>query len=157
MLKNALISECGKYRYWLHRSWDDKKKTCMFIMLNPSTADDKQDDPTIRRCINYAKKFGYGSLYVTNLFSYRATKQSDLKKAEDPVGKENDNILLAIAKKADKIIAAWGSTGKLMNRSGIIKNLLNSNGHVIFCLNITKNKEPSHPLYLKKNLELIEL
>ena len=112
MKRNAYISSCKKYRYWLHRSWDEKKKSCSFIMLNPSTADDKVDDPTIRRCIGYAQKFGFGSMYVINLFAYRTPYKNVLKKASNPVGPENDKFIENIAKKSEAVIAAWGNEGR---------------------------------------------
>lgn len=157
MIRDALISDCGKYRYSLYRFWDNTKKACMFIMLNPSTADDKEDDPTIQKCIRFAKSLGYGSLYVTNLFAYRATDKSVIKKVTNPIGIDNDKYILELAKKADKIIGAWGNSGKYLNRSNHVKKLLKDNSFKLFCLHITKKGEPSHPLYLKNNLKLIQL
>jgi hypothetical protein len=152
MEKDALISDCQKYRYWLSRCWDKNKKSCLFIMLNPSTADDKIDDPTIKKCVFYAKKFGYGSMFVVNLFAYRATDRSILKKAEEPVGKNNDKIILQFAEKADSIITGWGNDGKYLNRSENIVKLLESRGHKLFCLKLNKSKEPCHPLYVKNSV-----
>ena len=93
MKKGATISECGLYRYSLTRVWDDVLPMCIFVMLNPSTADADIDDPTIRRCINFAKREGCGSLMVVNLFAYRATSPADMKAAVDPIGSGNPTTL----------------------------------------------------------------
>ena len=84
--RRAIVSACGKYRYRLSRMWDSKKPCVLFIMLNPSTADHEKDDNTIRRCISFAKSWGYGGLYVGNLFPYRATKPEELLTVKDPFG-----------------------------------------------------------------------
>jgi len=157
MDKSAYISKCKKYRYWLYRSWDKNKKICAFIMLNPSTADGKVDDPTIRKCIMYAERLGYGSLYVVNLFAFRATNKKEIMKVDNPVGPENDKNILEIAKKSNIIIAAWGEYGKYLDRSSVVLNELYRKGYKVFCLKLTKCNEPYHPLYLKKDLSLISL
>ena len=97
--KNAIFSDCRKYRYVLSRTWNDKKKTILFIGLNPSTADEKIDDPTIRRCINYAQNWGYGSLLMVNLFAYRATIPTELKNVKNPIGNDNDILYYRTFKK----------------------------------------------------------
>ena len=101
--KSATFSNCRKYRYALSRSWDEKKKIVLFIGLNPSTADEKKDDPTIRRCINYAQSWGFGGLQVANLFAYRATKPTKLRYVENPVGDDNDQQLIKLSKMAEKM------------------------------------------------------
>lgn len=154
MKKGAYISSCKKYRYQLYRSWDPKKKLCSFIMLNPSTADDKIDDPTIRRCIGYAKKFGFGSMYVINLFAYRTPNKNILKEINDPIGPENDKIVEEIANKSDIIILAQGNDGKYKNRSKEILNKLSKNRYKIYCLKLSKLNEPCHPLYLRYDIPL---
>lgn len=93
MDKGAIISGCGKYRYSLWRTWDKKLPKVMFIMLNPSTADAYEDDPTIRRCINFAKSWGYGGIVVGNLFAYRATNPKKLILIDDPSGSANHHYL----------------------------------------------------------------
>ena len=114
--KNATISDCRKYRYSLSRTWDDKKNTVLFIALNPSTANERNDDPTIRKCINYANKWGYGSLLVANLFAYRTTKPTKLRYVKNPVGNDNDQHIMDLSKNASLIVAAWGNEGSLFNR-----------------------------------------
>ena len=94
MRTNAILSEDRKYRYVLLREWDSQLPKIMFIGLNPSTADENQDDPTIRRCIAFAKSFDYGGFYMLNLFAYRSTSPSKLREVDDPIGEDNDNFLL---------------------------------------------------------------
>lgn len=122
--------------------------TCLFIMLNPSTADEVKDDPTIRRCIGFANAWGYGILEICNLFAWRATRPNDLKAAEDPVGPENDRYILEAAGRAEKIVAAWGNHGQHFGRSVEARALLR--GHNIECLGVTQLGEPKHPLYVLK-------
>src|SRR5438309_1547537 len=93
MKYSATISNCQQYRYRLSRCWDESLPACMFIMLNPSTADAKVDDRTIKRCMAYARAWGYGKLYVGNLFAFRATKPKNMKAASDPVGPNNHHHL----------------------------------------------------------------
>ncbi|MDG1869471.1 MAG: DUF1643 domain-containing protein [Candidatus Thioglobus sp.] len=150
--KNAIFSDCRKYRYALSRTWNGKKKTILFIGLNPSTADEKIDDPTIRRCINYAQNWGYGSLLMVNLFAYRATLPSELKNVKNPIGNDNDLHILELSKKADLTVAAWGNEGFLLNRDKVVKKLIPN----LMCLKINKSGQPSHPLYQKKDLKLIK-
>ena len=150
--KNATFSDCQKYRYALSRTWNGKKKTILFIGLNPSTANEKIDDPTIRRCINYAQNWGYGSLLMVNLFAYRATLPSELKNVKNPIGNDNDLQIIEHSKKADIAVAAWGNEGTLLNRDKEVKKILPN----LMCLKINKSGQPSHPLYQKKDLKLIK-
>ena len=150
--KNAIFSDCRKYRYALSRTWNGKKKTILFIGLNPSTANEKIDDPTIRRCINYAQNWGYGSLLMVNLFAYRATLPTELKNAKNPIGNDNDLHIIELSKKADIAVAAWGNEGNLLNRDKEVKKILPN----LMCLKINKSGQPAHPLYQKKDLKLIK-
>ena len=150
--KNATFSDCRKYRYALSRTWNGKKKTILFIGLNPSTANEKIDDPTIRRCINYAQNWGYGSLLMVNLFAYRATMPSELKNVKNPIGNDNDLHIIELSKKADLAVAAWGNEGTLLNRDKEVKKLIPN----LMCLKINKSGQPAHPLYQKKDLKLIK-
>ena len=149
--KSATFSNCRKYRYALSRSWDDKKKIVLFIGLNPSTADEKKDDPTIRRCINYAQSWGFGGLQVANLFAYRATKPTKLRYVENPVGDDNDQQLIKLSRMADLTVAAWGNEGALINRDKQVIKLIPN----LMCLKINKSGQPAHPLYQKKDIEYI--
>ncbi len=145
----AIFSTCRNYRYALWRNWEDLKPYVMIIGLNPSTADEKENDPTIVRCIKFAKSWGYGGVCVTNLFAYCATVPSDMKASNDPIGKENDEWLYKLANEADIVVAAWGNDGSYLNRSSeILGKLLN-----LHCIKMNKSGEPAHPLYLKADLK----
>ena len=148
MKKGAELSPCRRYRYALWRIWDDSKPTVMFIGLNPSTADETVDDPTLIRCIKFAKAWGYGGVYTANLFAYRATQPKDLLKRKRVVGKDNDYWLQQLAHKTELIIAAWGNDGQYQNRSEKVKQQIQP----LHYLKMNKSGEPAHPLYLKANL-----
>ncbi len=115
----------------------------MFIGLNPSTADENTDDPTLTRCINFAKKWGYGGVRTANLFAFRATDPVVMKAAKDPVGPDNNKWLKKLAQETDLTIAAWGNDGSFLGRSEQVKALLPN----LHCLKINKSGEPAHPLY----------
>jgi hypothetical protein len=128
----------------------------MFVMLNPSTADADVDDPTIRRCIGYAKAWGCGGLWVGNLFAFRATNPRGLLEVEDPVGPHNDDYLLGMAYRSDLVVAAWGANAgrpQLMGRAEHVTDFLTSRGKALCVLRWLKCKQPSHPLYLPKGLQ----
>ncbi|MEZ9153267.1 DUF1643 domain-containing protein [Vibrio sp. F13] len=152
MKKTARLSDCSTYRYELWRTWDESKPYAMFIGLNPSTADETEDDPTIRRCINLAKSWGYGGLCMANLFAYRATQPEDMKRATNPIGDENDETLTRLSKSAGVIVGAWGNDGVFLNRSEDVRALVPE----INVLKVNKSGEPAHPLYLKSTLTPIE-
>lgn len=121
----------------------------MIIGLNPSTADEVEDDPTLIRCINFAKSWGYGGVCMTNLFAYRATDPNDMKAAADPVGASNNRWLTRLAKEAGIVVAAWGNDGSYLNRASQIKNKISN----LYCLKMNKSGEPAHPLYLRAELK----
>ena len=149
--KSAVFSSCRKYRYSLTRFWNSADGYVLFIGLNPSIADEMVDDPTLKRCINFAKDWGYGGLIMVNLFAYMATYPSELKKATLPIGKENNKHILNGYQKSQLTVIAWGNDGYLLGRDkevlAIIENPM--------CLNINKSGQPAHPLYQKKSQELI--
>lgn len=151
MIKGAELSPCRRYRYALWRIWDESKPAVMFIGLNPSTADETTDDPTLIRCINFAKSWGYGGVYTANLFAYRATQPKELLKRKRVVGKDNNDWLQTLANKSDIIIAAWGNDGKYQNRAQRVKELIRP----LHYLKMNKSGEPAHPLYLKADLKPI--
>ncbi|MDE1239813.1 DUF1643 domain-containing protein [Vibrio aestuarianus] len=152
MKKTAKLSDCRTYRYELWRIWDESKPYAMFIGLNPSTADETEDDPTIRRCINFAKSWGYGGLCMANLFAYRATQPEDMKRASDPIGDKNDETLILLAQNAGVIVGAWGNDGVFLNRSEDVRALISE----LSVLKVNKSGEPAHPLYLKSTLTPIK-
>ncbi len=151
-ISDAVISDCGKYRYSLSRIWEKEKGIITFICLNPSTADAKKDDPTIRRCIGYSKDWGYGGFYMANLFAFRATDPKIMKQSDSPIGPLNNNHLLNLKNKSSIIIAAWGTNGNYRGRD---KEVLELMGNDLYCLEKSQKGHPKHPLYLKKDLKPI--
>lgn len=145
--RRTVFSIDRRYRYALWRDWGGEGYA-MFVGLNPSTADETLDDPTIRRCVAYAKSWGYGALCMTNLFAFRATDPKDMLAATDPVGAENDATLLDLAERASVVVAAWGTHGTHLGRAQTVRNMLPS----LHYLKLTKDGHPGHPLYLKKEL-----
>lgn len=152
--RSAVISDDGLYRYELRRTWHVGRPDCVFIMLNPSTADATEDDPTIRRCVDFARRWECGRLIVVNLFAFRATKPVDLFKATDPVGPENEDYVRRAVDHADyhggKIICAWGSHGEHMEQDRTVLGWIEAEcKNPPMALSVTKSKQPGHPLYLK--------
>lgn len=123
----------------------------MVIGLNPSTADERNDDPTIRRCKAFAKSWGYGALCMTNLFAFRATQPEDMKKAVDPAGPECGKWLCDIAKGAGMILAAWGKHGSFIGRDRNVLSALKAIGKPVYCLGKNSDGSPKHPLYIAAN------
>lgn len=142
---SALLSRSRVYRYQLWRKWGDGDRYVNFICLNPSTADETSDDPTIRKCVKYAKTWGYDALCMTNLFACRATDPRAMKAAIDPIGFGNNRHLLRVADKASLIVCAWGRDGVHRHRSASVRTLLKR--FDLHYLRITLD-EPWHPLYL---------
>ena len=105
----------GQYRYLLWRYWGEAKRL-VWVLLNPSTADARQDDPTIRRCVGFAKGWGYDGIQVVNLFAYRATDPRELKAVVDPVGPRNDEFIERAARGHEMVVVAWGANGGLHGR-----------------------------------------
>ena len=146
---DATFSPCRQYRYSLWRHWGDPVGGyAMFVGLNPSTADETMDDPTIRRCIGFAKAWGYAGLCMTNLFAFRATQPADMKAAADPIGPDNNQTLLRMAQGAGVIVAAWGVDGAHLGRGDVVRGMLPN----LHFLKLTQAGHPSHPLYLLKTL-----
>jgi len=148
----AIFSECRTWRYSLWRIWpllSDRR--LVFIGLNPSTADEVDNDPTIRRCIGFAWRHGYGGVVMLNLFAFRATRPRDMKRAIDPVGPHNDCIIKLYIDKRHDIVAAWGQNGSYKNRDKAVMEMIPE----LFCLGLTKEDRPRHPLYLKNDTRLM--
>ena len=146
--KTAIFSPCRTYRYSLSRIWITAKPFVLFVCLNPSTADENTDDPTIRRCIRYADSWGYGGMVMCNLYAYRSTDPKILTNIPDPVGPDNDKYLSLNSMQADKTILAWGTNAREDRVITAMKILTNRH-----YLKLTKDGCPGHPLYLKKNLK----
>jgi len=149
----AVFSSCRRWRTLLWRRWDEKKPAANFLMLNPSTADEEQLDPSCTRARNYAEKWGYGGLIVTNLFGWRATFPKDLLLVKNPVGRGNDAAILQAAREAGIVVCAWGNHGAHEGRSEKVVRLLRNSGVHLFLLKKNGGGEPAHPLYLPGKLE----
>lgn len=167
MNRSAVLSECGLYRYRLDRDWRTpmdrelnalSKGAVLFVMLNPSTADAREDDPTIRRCIDFAKRWGHDRLIVCNVFAYRATDPKALGGTYHPVGGENAAHLEAAAREADRIVVAWGASGSKLSRWDSAQlqavTALRTAGALYSIGAPTKDGHPRHPLYLKADESL---
>jgi hypothetical protein len=152
---DAIFDSTGQYRYSLTRVWNSNKEKVVFICLNPSTADGENDDPTLKRCIDFAKRWHnekYGSLEMVNLFSYRATDFDMLRDVENPVGSENDDYIVKAVRSASLVVVAWGEKGIYRNRHKEVLELLSNENIDVHCLEILKCNQPKHPLYAKKEL-----
>lgn len=137
-----------RYRYTLCRRWKPGERYVQFIGLNPSTADETLDDPTIRRLIGFAKQLEFPALCMTNLFAFRATDPRDMQVAKDPVGPDNDAVLEQVARNAALIICCWGNGGTFLGRSSSVARMLRSAQCALNCFGTTKSGAPRHPLYL---------
>lgn len=147
LTSDAVISPCGHYRYLLRRELRHAGEgACLFVMLNPSTADATHDDRTIRRCMGFARDWGYRWLHVVNLFAWRATAPEDMFSAEDPIGPENNRYLNNVATGADLIICAWGKSGSYRGRALEVMPLFARSKLHVLALN--KDGSPKHPLYV---------
>ena len=151
MNSTATLSLCRTYRYSLTREWGSGLAV-LFIGLNPSTADETLDDRTIRRCIAFARDWGYARLHMANLFAFRATEPRDMKNASDPIGPENDQHLLALADDSILTVAAWGVHGTFGDRHSAVRKMLPR----LHYLRLTKDGHPGHPLYLPRTLKPVE-
>lgn len=146
----AKYSDCERYRYVLTRVWNDKIGRVMFIGLNPSTANEIKNDPTVTRMVNFSKKWGFGSITVCNIFAFRSTFPKHMKNEKDPVGLQNDELIKKELKNVKLVVAAWGNHGKFLNRNKEVLKYLKNFYHFGF----TKLNEPRHVLYLRNNADL---
>lgn len=162
MKRETIFSSDRKYRYTLWRSWagngdffkmdvknGQQPSYVQFVGLNPSTADETKDDPTIRRCIGFAKSWGYGAMCMTNIFAFRATDPNVMKREQDPVGMGNDTHILNCANAAGIIVAGWGNHGEHNDRSNWVKKMFFDCGLKLHHLGLTSTNQPKHPLYLR--------
>jgi len=144
----AVYSDCERYRYLLTRVWDKGGRTALFVMLNPSTATEVQNDPTVERCERRARALGYGGFRVANIFAWRETDPKAMRRAADPVGSENDRAIADSALWADRVICAWGAHGAHLGRGLAVERLLRATGVPLYHLGLTKDGHPKHPLYI---------
>ncbi len=149
--RSAIFSDCRTYRYTLERYWDDRPHV-LFVLLNPSTADEIHDDPTNRRGIGFARQWDMGGVVFVNLFAYRTKDPKVLKKFSTPVGPDNDLHIANEADRAGKIVLAWGAHGHYLRRDLRVRRLLK--GREMWHLGLTAKGQPKHPLYLAASTPL---
>lgn len=149
----AIYSNCEAYRYSLSRSWDRDGKRVFFIMLNPSTATEVQNDPTVERCERRARALGFGGFRVANIFAWRDTDPRKMRAATDPIGPENDQSILDGCDWADMIVCAWGTHGEHLNRGSQVAEMLQNK--TLFHLGLSKHGHPKHPLYIAYSVQPI--
>lgn len=155
---SARFSDCQTYRYELSREWPDGEGTVLFVMLNPSTASADANDPTIRRCMGFARAWGHRRLEICNLFAYRATDPKDMDAAAramvNIIGPGNNDAIYLAASRASKLIVAWGAHRRAVSRGKVVMRLLYPR-HA-FSLGLTSNGAPRHPLYVPANFAPVE-
>lgn len=148
----AVFSECEKYRYLLWRWWGDgdpdPRVMVAFICLNPSTATESRNDPTVKRCITYARDWHFSGMFMLNIFALRSTDPSKLRLVDDPTGEANDTYLIWAYEQACLTVGAWGNHGGYRDRGDYVAALMPEIMH----LHRTRHGHPGHPLYLKKDL-----
>lgn len=149
MKTSAVLSADRLYRYRLDRWWSDRPRVA-FVMLNPSIADEVDNDKTITRLIGYARDWNLGGLTVANLFAWRETYSGELRKVAEPVGMNNDDFILSVARSCCAVIVGWGARGGHLNRDEHVLRLLKSHGVQPLAFELTADGFPRHPLYLKK-------
>ncbi len=149
----AVYSDCERFRYSLTRVWDIEARRVAFVMLNPSTATEEQNDPTIHRCEQRARRLGFGGFCAVNLFALRATDPRDMKVADDPTGPDNAQAISGAARWADTVIAAWGVHGAHRGAGPATAAQLRVEGRTLHHLGLTKAGHPRHPLYLPYSAE----
>jgi hypothetical protein len=146
-VSEAVYSDCERYRYLLTRTWAPGPKA-LFVMLNPSTATEVQNDPTVERCERRARALGFGAFRVTNIFAFRATDPRVMRAEADPVGPANDDAIRDSTGWADMIVCAWGNHGLHRDRGAAVTALLRSTGRPLHHLGLTGQNQPRHPLYV---------
>lgn len=146
-VSEAIYSDCERYRYLLTRRWGAGPRA-LFVMLNPSTATEEQNDPTVERCERRASALGYGAFRVANIFAFRATDPRVMRAAADPVGPGNDAAILDSLPWADSVLCAWGNHGAHLDRGAQVAACLRQSGAPLFHLGLTGQGQPKHPLYI---------
>ncbi len=149
----ATFSRCRRWRYLLWRCWDKSKPAANFLMLNPSTADEVKLDPSCTRARNYAGRWGYGAVLITNIFAWRETKPGNLFQVKNPVGRGNDAAILKAARESKIVVCAWGNHGLHRERAREVVALLRKEGVRLKFLRINGCGQPAHPLYLPADLK----
>ena len=148
----AVFDDAGAYRYLLWRTWAPYGPRAGFILLNPSTAGEADDDPTVRRCAAYARAWGCAGMEIANLFAFRATSPAQLRLAPAPIGPRNDDEILGMAARVGPLCAGWGNGGTFRGRASALMELLT--GRALSCLGETVAGAPRHPLYARRDAPL---
>lgn len=155
IIRKAVFSPCGTWRYTLERCWDYDLPRALFVLLNSSDADAVHDDPTNRRGMGFARRWGYGSVVFVNLFAFQTKDPRKMKRAEDPVGPENDDWIVTHVLTSDLVVLAWGNDGEHRGRDKAVLELLR--GYDCHTLGTNKGGQPKHPLYLRADTRLHRL
>ena len=142
MQRSAGFSRCGGYRYWLKRQWSTLPGVTL-VGLNPSSADARKDDATLRRVIGFARDWGFGAVTLVNLFAWRTPRPAELKRAEDPIGPRNNYWLHRVTGSGDPVVVAWGNHGSYQNRDQFVLAMIDRP----LCIDVTRAGHPRHPLY----------
>ena len=155
-MHKAVFSPDRRYRYWLEAKLSDSEGVCTFVMLNPSTADEVKSDPTVTRAKGFARSWGYGTLWVCNLFALRATYPGVLKQDPEPIGADNDEHILRSAHRSDAVVCAWGNHGEHLDRGLQVLSMLErqASPDKLGYLGMTMRNQPRHPLYLRADTPL---
>lgn len=149
IFRNAILSTCSTYRYELTRTWDSTKPRLLFVLLNPSKADDTKEDPTSRKCIGFAERMGFGGITIVNLFAYRATDPADLKRAGFPAGPRNSDTLVEAMWAHRDIVLGWGAHGRRHKElTGYVTTMAMLSGARVHVLRRLVDGVPEHPLML---------
>jgi hypothetical protein len=168
------FSACRSYRYTLLHSFrkesdefigvdlpPEQRRQVMWIGLNPSTADEQRLDPTLRRVRGFSHQWGFNTFIMTNVFAFRATLPKDMRKAPDPIGSENDRVLIETARACEHVVACWGGLSNfprsLRHRAASIRIMLRDAGRPVQCLGCNDDGSPKHPLYLDATTPLVPL
>ncbi len=150
----AIFSPCRRYRYWLTRPpFESGSGTCIWLMLNPSVADETNPDPTIRRVTDFSRRWGFKSFEVVNLFAVIETNSKKLPTLADPIGPDNDRHLFDAVGRADRVVAAWGNGGAILDRGAQVLRLIAHKAPV--CFKLTKSGQPEHPLYQRADSVMV--
>ena len=152
----AIYSDCENYRYALTRTWDSDGRRVLFVMLNPSTATEVQNDPTVERCERRARALGFGAFRVCNIFAYRATDPRDMRAQDDPNGPDNNAAIMEAANWADAVVCAWGTHGEHRGRGPEMEALLRKQSLPLMHLGLSEAGHPKHPLYISYSVQPIE-
>ncbi len=159
--REAVFSDCRKYRYRLSQVWDQSKPLLYWLMLNPSTADEIKNDPTVERCERRARMWDYGGSVVFNIFAYRATDPADMRAQSDPVGPDNDMWIRKLAKASQTldVIGGWGEHGAHLDRGQAVVDIFRQEQGRLMALKRNASGHPAHPLYIayKRTPEIFDL